>query len=240
MTVLRTSDLRTLGRPRLGNYSSSDAPFRHTNSNRCVPLPDCNCASRVRIGMLVVFAFALGGCRDGLRGAPHPDSSPTDAMGESERPEAPIDAKSDTNRYLTSGECRSNQDCNYVLVCVEPGGSVVGLCPSTNPPCNSDIDCQSDGGGYICESPPAPASCGTRKTCLLGCASDTDCDVGQGCSGFRCVPRTCLNDADCPTDFVCSTEGCVRKPCVDDSLCSSYCVKGLCYSTPGTCQQGVP
>jgi len=47
--------------------------------------------------------------------------------GESERPEAPIDAKSDTNRHLNSGECRSNQDCNYVLVCVEPGGSVVGL-----------------------------------------------------------------------------------------------------------------
>ncbi len=115
-----------------------------------------------------------------------------------------------------------------------------GACQLTVPipTCTADSECRTDGGNMICEvAPPTRCFCNTVKICQSNCASAT-CAAGQICDvDGRCKTKTCSAGDPCPTDFVCDSSGhCARKTCTMNTECSSDCVKGGCYSMPGTCQ----
>jgi len=174
----------------------------------------------------LAFAFAVSGCGGRSASAPAGSSAAGGSAAGSAGMSAPLDA----------GQCRGSEDCKGVTSCVEPGGMPWGgVCPALLPTCSTDNECQTQGSNWICD--PLPPACGDAKTCTLGCAADSDCNVGQVCKQGHCTQPACAKDADCPTDFLCSAYGCARKSCSNDSACSAYCVNELCFSTPGTCEQ---
>ena len=193
---------------------------------------------RVRVGPWLGLAllFAWPGCGGKSSAVPHSAPVSAGTSGASSGASAGAGG-TDSDRPLQPGECKGNEDCGNALSCVEPGGEPPGgLCMPAN--CSDDSDCRTDGGNAICE--PRPRNCGSGNTCKRGCAADGDCSVGQSCKSSRCVQEPCAKDPDCPPDFACSAGSCERKGCAFDSSCSAYCVKGSCYSTPGSCEQGRP
>jgi hypothetical protein len=125
--------------------------------------------------------------------------------------------------------------------CQAPDGTatVTFGCPFCLPPgmlCAADGDCASQGPTWICVV--ATCTCTKEKSCVAGCASDTDCRTGYSCGAdHRCAPSACGAGAPaCPTDFVCGAgQTCQRRPCTDDAECSSACVIGKCFDRPGRC-----
>lgn len=144
--------------------------------------------------------------------------------------------------------CWSDSDCPGgqfqtfpPLYCLAPDrssttnyGCPVCFTPPTT--CASDDECAGQGPTSICALPGC--SCSNVKTCLSGCATDTDCATGQSCAAtHRCVPSSCgVGAPACPTDFSCGpAETCQRQACTQDSECSAACVIGRCYAEPGAC-----
>ncbi len=80
--------------------------------------------------------------------------------------------------------CRDNSDCEAGKVCVIEPGQTDGECGTA---CAADTDCPQ---GSVC------TDLGTRRACMPGCLSSSDCTLAQNCSGGRCV-------TGCQVDDVC-------------------------------------
>lgn len=62
------------------------------------------------------------------------------------------------------------------------------------------------------------------------------CRSHQRSSLFACVVFGVPGDGTCSVDFSCGADGfCGQTSCTTDAECSGACVKGLCYSTRGSC-----
>jgi hypothetical protein len=65
-----------------------------------------------------------------------------------------------------------------------------------------------------------------------GCGPAQFCSADHRCVGNVCTP----GDRSCVPNFECGSDGhCARKACSKDGDCTGACVKGLCYTRPGTC-----
>jgi hypothetical protein len=146
---------------------------------------------------------------------------------------------------LPGTPCSTNQDCGpgFTLTCRAPGEFLgCGTCRQGSGNCGSDTDCAADagttGGKLICE--PAPSSscfCPNPSICQAGCRAKSDCPSNQGCNRLHHCQNTCVpGDGTCPVDFSCGADGfCAQTSCTTDAECSGACVKGLCYSSRGSC-----
>jgi hypothetical protein len=157
-----------------------------------------------------------------------------------------IDASVDKPKPGMGTPCESQDDCGTttLLFCRTPGDPYgCGTCQRAVAECSSDADCAPDGGATtkrICEIPPSSLCyCSPVKVCIVGCRTNADCGVGQGCNEAHSCEKTCAAAADggCSLDFACSASGfCRRRACTTDSQCSAACVNGACYNTRGACQ----
>lgn len=131
----------------------------------------------------------------------------------------------DSVRFGRGGNCQSDRDCLYGLVCRVPEGGSAKRCEQeTYGPCETDEDCFS---GRRCEKGQCVTECVTdddcpasRPLCNVGaceasnrlrCVSDGDCGVGEECVHGRCLMRLggrCLSDFDCPPATRCITGRC--------------------------------
>jgi hypothetical protein len=142
--------------------------------------------------------------------------------------------------------CSTNQDCGsgVALTCRAPGEFLgCGTCQQGHGNCGSDADCAVDAGTsagkLICD--PAPNTscfCSSTLFCVAGCRAKSDCPSNQGCNRRHQCQNSCVpGDGTCPVDFSCGADGfCGQKSCTTDAECSGGCVKGLCYSTRGSCE----
>ncbi len=142
--------------------------------------------------------------------------------------------------------CSTNQDCGpgFGLTCRAPGESLgCGACRQGQGDCGSDTDCAADagtsGGKLICD--PAPSTscfCSSTFICVAGCRAKSDCPSNQDCNRRHQCQNSCVpGDGTCPVNFSCGTDGfCGQTSCTTDAECSGACVKGLCYSTRGSCE----
>jgi hypothetical protein len=135
------------------------------------------------------------------------------------------------------GQCSTEQACKSGL-CYQPGQSIgCGMCKPGESTCQDDSKCALED---ICR--PVVCSCEGALACQPGCKTASDCAEGQTCAGdFHCTSLVCKpGDASCPADFACvmptsGNPGCMRKTCSASSECQGVCVKGECFSQPGTC-----
>lgn len=145
--------------------------------------------------------------------------------------------------------CHAQGDCSQFLICDAPGQSLgCGACRSPGPACTSDADCaQGTAPPTICDVPPPELCyCNVGLQCIPGCASNSDCKVGEVCeSDHHCRGMPCQSDADCPPNFSCprtkpaTVLRCERTPCKADVDClQGYCVDNACYDALGVCTQG--
>ena len=158
------------------------------------------------------------------------------------------DASADVRIAKSGDPCRSGTDCTTAppmfLQCLAPGESRgCGTCRRDGSQCATDADCAPDGGStgakQICASAPSSECyCTGWFICQPGCRSNADCPSGTGCNSLHACQKTCTSgDGTCPVNYVCSADGfCDQKMCTTDTDCSGACVKGRCYSAPGTCQ----
>jgi hypothetical protein len=136
------------------------------------------------------------------------------------------------------GDCRSNGECALAgAQCLAPGESPgCGVCKQATYPCSADADCAARGPSAICELDPC--ACSGQKSCVTGCPDGVACGPGQFCGAdHRCANNVCTpGDQSCLPNFVCGSDGhCTRKTCTTNAGCDGACVKGMCYSRPGTC-----
>lgn len=128
-------------------------------------------------------------------------------------------------RHGPGGQCRSDRDCFYGLVCRAPEGGAANACVlETYGPCEDDDDCFS---GRRCLESECVVQCITardcpesRPVCLVGaceasdrlrCVTHGDCGVGEECVGGRCLMRLgggCSSDFDCPPATRCIAGRC--------------------------------
>lgn len=144
-----------------------------------------------------------------------------------------------------NGPCKNPSDCQLGTTCAPPGfPGFCGICFTPAQTCLADSDCTGtvvDAASprpAICDPDPVNCTCDGAKTCQAGCISDSDCATGLSCgSDHHCAPTACTAVSDaCPVDFSCGSDGhCARNSCTSDAQCSSACVLGACYSTPGYC-----
>ncbi len=114
-----------------------------------------------------------------------------------------------------SGECRTNDDCNGGMVCVE------NTCRATGAEtCQFDLECAA---GMQCvdnacvNSCTSAAQCGSGESCVSGrCVTDTDeCTTSSQCSGSEsCVDGRCL--PPCSSGGNCSDS---QDACDADGFC---------------------
>jgi hypothetical protein len=167
--------------------------------------------------------------------------------GTSSRTSA-VDASTDSRTVKSGDPCRSQNDCmpaiSLWLQCLAPGEFAgCGSCRGSTNECSTDADCAPDGGSAAGKQVCAAAAssycyCTGVLICQPGCRTNADCSSGTACNAqHACQPTCTAGDGTCGADFACSSEGfCQQKSCTTDTDCSGACVKGKCYSTPGTCQ----
>jgi len=142
--------------------------------------------------------------------------------------------------------CSNDRDCggnDPFFRCWAPGEFMgCGTCSPDGANCSSDTDCTVAMGSSlvaICDQAPSTVCyCRAVKICQAGCRARSDCPPGQGCNLSHQCQTTCgpSEDGTCPVDFSCGADGfCGRTSCTTDAGCSGACVKGACYSTPGSC-----
>lgn len=147
---------------------------------------------------------------------------------------------------LPASACTSERACRGGELCLAPGEPRgCGVCRRPDPMevCQSDAECKARGASLICV--PGTCVCNGERVCVVGCLAQADCPEGTYCAaGNRCAPRPCALPDDCPRDFRCAIPDgggrCERRACALSSDCPSFCVKGQCYSAPGTCSLPAP
>lgn len=190
------------------------------------------------IGPAILLLCVWSGCPSG--GQPADLSPALDQGGAAQDLPAAPD--------LPANACVAEQPCSGPLRCLAPLESPgCGTCRRPDPMelCQRDAECKARGATLICQ--PGVCVCSGESVCVAGCTGPAECPEGTLCSaGNRCEPRPCALPQDCPASFRCTAvDGgagarCERRPCQRSSECSGYCVKGLCYDTPGTCSAPPP
>ena len=215
------------------------APFEVTaGAASCVG--DCNLDSTVSIDELLVgmnIALAIGAVQD----CPSFDANADDRVGVEELVKAVRNAL-DGCPQVEDG-CRDANSCGSGFYCRAPGEfRGCGVCLRYFDDCESDVDCQTRGERFICDSiPETYCPCLPAQICQPGCASSAECGAAQECDAtFRCVPKQCT-EGECPPHFACepgttTSPVCLRAVCNDDADCTAgYCVNQRCYEALGLC-----
>jgi hypothetical protein len=176
------------------------------------------------------------------------DGSAQDDASQSFDTAIDIGARHDTRGHY-GDMCWSDGDCVLdpfqpppLPYCLAPdnSGTMSYVCPVCYTPptiCAADGECASNGPTSICAAPGC--TCNNVKTCVNGCAKDSECPAGNSCgTDHRCTASPCGAGAPaCPTDFVCGTgQTCQRRSCTSDAECSAACVIGKCFDRPGVCR----
>ena len=158
-------------------------------------------------------------------------------------------------------ECCEEEDCASGTHCCNHS-----ICKE----CCDDKDCERDEkcDDYECvwQGPPPPTvapyrqpwECDTDAQCAEGlyccddyacheCCSFLDCDQGENCDDYECVPRQepppapeaeCTDNADCDEGLLCADGDCVKAAPAPEPECSSDqdCPEGSRCNADGECE----
>lgn len=146
-----------------------------------------------------------------------------------------------------SAECYHDEDCSFDRTCLNK--KCVNPCSVRNS-CGQRAFCHSENHKAICRCPIGfngnpEISCTPVEEPIVGCRSNTECQLSESCINERCVnPCNCGQNADCYVSNhypVCTCKpgysgnpqfGCIKLGCESDSECSDdkTCYNGECVN----------
>ncbi len=183
-------------------------------------------ASLAALGL--VGCGLLAACADEVAVGDPAGGSSSGAGGDADE----ADGGSSSGAGIDSHECGGCGGAPNGNYCHQPGSGPCGdPCAQS---CTADSDCVFMDG--VC------VLCGASSVCAPKCASNADCETGEGCSPeSRCVSLPCAADEDCPANFECSpdpggAQQCTRRSCLSDGDCAGLCVNAICYEQGPSCR----
>ena len=153
---------------------------------------------------------------------------------------------------LPAGSCRTENDCTDGMTCFVPGRPQCGTCMEGPVPCSSDDECPMSGNqAMVCDFQVEDTCyCDWGTSCMLKCGIEGGLVCSNpnrpACIDGHCVATPCASDSGCPGTFTCQGEtddmASVRRTCTVDDECGDcgWCVDGMCYDEPGTCEYMAP
>ena len=170
----------------------------------------------------------------GLDATPPRDASADD--GPSTPDVVAVDVQVSCRRVSDCAGVPGRAACDLVSgLCVEcvptsdscPTGSYCDATRRCAPGCRNGSDCVGVAGAPICDAP--------RRVCV-GCLANTDCAIGNLCTGGMCVPG-CTPTRGCATGATCCSGACVDTSTSVTACGSCTRVCSTIRSTP-TCTAG--